>query len=115
MTSTVITNELKRLSRRIEDIAKTQDLLFKDREILEDILTRLTSLENAMDTQRSTQTENAKNIKADISDVKDAVEAKVDEVTDTMDDKTVILKSPKQGVFEKIISRIRLGGEEHGK
>lgn len=108
---TEITDELKRLSRRIEEIGKTIDLLFADREILEDVLSRMTAVENAMHLQRSTATENAKNIKADISEVKDAVEAKVGEVAETMDSKTVIVRAPKQSVIQTIIGKLK-GGDK---
>jgi len=101
-----IINELKRLSRRVDDVSKTTDSLMEDRNILEDILTRLTALENAMHLQRATATENAKNLKADISEVSAVVEAKVDSVTENMDSHTVIVKSPKESVLQKIIHRV---------
>lgn len=101
-----IIDEMKRLSRRIEEIGKILDLLFKDREILEDILTRLSSVENALHLQRSSQTEMAKNIKADIGDVQEAVEAKIDEATVNMDEKTLIVKSPTESVIQKIIHQV---------
>ncbi len=108
MTETHITDELKRLSRRIEEIGKTADLLFNDREILEDILHRLGAVESALNLNRSTATENARNTKADINEVKEIVEAKVDEVNQTIDEKTLIVKSPQQSVVQKIINK--LGG-----
>ena len=106
MKDNTISDELKRLSRRIEDIAKTVDLLFSDREILEDLLTRMTAVESAIHLQRSTATTNAKNIHEDINEVKDVVEAKVGEVAESMDDKTVIVKSPKESVIQKILHRV---------
>ena len=106
MSSTDISDELKRLSRRIEEIGKTADLLYQDRELLEDILSRLSAVESAINLQRSTQTENAKNTKADINEVKEAVEAKVDEATEMIDDKTVIVKSPTKSIIQKIINKV---------
>lgn len=102
-----IADELKRLSRRLDTLQKSTDLLFKDREILEDVLTRLTALENAMNLQRQTATENAKNMRNDISGVKEAVEAKVEEVTEHMDDKTVIVKAPHDTILQKIINKLK--------
>ena len=107
MTNIGVTNELKRLSRRIEDIGKTLDLLFADREILEDLLSRMSAVEAAIHLQRSTATETAKNIKQDIEEVKDVVEAKVGEVSEMVDDKTVVLKNPSEGVLERIINKVR--------
>lgn len=109
ISNTQISDELKRLSRRIEEIGKTLDLLYQDREILEDVLSRMTAVETAIHLQRSNATENAKDIKENIDDVKNVVEAKVGEVSESMDDKTLIVKSPKESVIQKIINKI--GGE----
>jgi len=106
MTEPHIADELKRLSRRIEEIGKTTNLLFQDRELLEDILSRLLAVESAINLQRATQTENAKNTKADINEVKDIVDAKIDEVNETIDNKTVIVKSPKESILQKIINKV---------
>lgn len=106
---TQVSDELKRLSRRIEEIGKTLDLLYQDREILEDVLSRMGAVETAIHLQRSNATENAKDIKENIDEVKDVVEAKVGEVSENLNDKTVIVKSPKQSIIEKIMGK--LGGE----
>ena len=103
---TKLVDEMKRISRRLDEQGKTLDLLFKDREILEDILTRLSAVENALHLQRSAQTEMAKNIKADIGDVQEVIEAKMDEKALEIDEKTVIVKSPRDSVIKKILSKI---------
>lgn len=107
MIDTKITDEVKRLSRRIEEIGKTLDLLYQDREILEDILTRLSSVEGALNLQRTNQTEMVKNIKADIGEVKDTVEAKMDEAAVAMNENTLIVKSPTESVIQKIINKVK--------
>jgi predicted transcriptional regulator len=106
MIKTTINQRLDQLSERVEEIAKAQKRLSNDREILEDILLRLGQLEAALKLNRSTQTDVAKDIRADISGVQDAVEAKVDEVTESMDDKTLIVKSPRESVIQKILKKI---------
>lgn len=106
-SNTVITDELKRLSRRIDGQGKDISLLMADRNILEDILTRMTALENAMHLQRATATENTKATKAAISEVSAVVEAKVDQVSEQMDNKTIIVKSPRESVIQKIFKRIK--------
>jgi len=113
MEDTDVANELKRLSRRIDDVSKTTDSLMTDRNILEDILTRLTAVENALHLQRATATENAKNLKADISEVGAVVEAKVDAVTENIDKHTVIVKSPQESVIQKILHRV--GGGKNAR
>ena len=107
MTDENISVELKRLSRRIEELQKTMDLLHADREIFEDILSRMTAIESAIHLQRSTATETAKDIKSNINDVKDAVDAKVDEVNEFIDDQTVVVKSQRKNVIDKIIDMTR--------
>lgn len=113
MGTTEIVDELKRLSRRINEQGKTIDLIMQDRNILEDILHRLGAVESALNMSRSTATENAKNAKEDISEIKDIVDAKVDEISQTIDGKTLIVKSPKESVLQKIINRV--GGKTEGK
>jgi len=105
-----IIDELKRLSRRIEEIRKVLDLLFKDREILEDLLTRMSAVENALKLQRATTTESTKDLRADVAEMKDMVETKVDQVSETMDNKTVIVKTAQPNMIQKIVDRLK-GGE----
>lgn len=106
MTDINVSEELGKFSRRMESMQKTVDLIMKDRDILEDILHRLGVVESTLNLNNSTAKENAKNAKADIAEVKDIVAAKVDEVNQTIDDKTVIVKSPKESVLQKIINKI---------
>jgi division protein CdvB (Snf7/Vps24/ESCRT-III family) len=98
-----ITNELKRLSRRIEEIGRVVDLVSADRDILEDVLTRLTAVENAMHLSRSVATDNVKQIKEDINGVKDIVEAKVDQVNENFNERTVVVKAAKMSVVQRIL------------
>ena len=107
-----VTDELKRLSRRIDEQGKILDLLFADREIFEDILSRMTAVETAIHLQRSNATENAKDIKSNIDEVKDVVEAKVGEVSENIDNNTVVIKSAKESIIQKL--KRKLGGEKHG-
>jgi archaellum component FlaC len=106
MSEIAIADELKRLSRRIEALSKTTDMLMEDRNILEDILTRLTALENAMRLQRATATENVKTINANINEVQAIVESKIDEVNLVTDDKTVIVKAPTENIIQKVLHKM---------
>lgn len=106
MGTTELVDEFKRLSRRIDEQGKTIDLVCKDRDILEDILHRLGVIESVLNIQGSTIKENAKNAKADMIEVKDIVEAKVDEVNQTIDEKTLIVKSLKESVLQKIVNTV---------
>lgn len=102
----MVTNELKRLSRRIDSHGKTIDLIYKDRDILEDILNRLTAIESAINLQRSKATDTAKEIKTNIEGVQEAVEAKIDQVNVVTDEKTVIVKGPKDNVLKQIVDKV---------
>ena len=107
-----VVDELKRLTRRVDTLQKSVDLLSQDREILEDLLGRMTSVEEVLRANREHQDLRTKDIKADISDVKDTVEAKVSEVQETVQEnlgaiatevsskKALILK--KDGFFGKM-------------
>lgn len=106
MDNTEIVEELKRVSRRLDDLEKSQTRLNSDREIFEDILTSLSAIEYAIHLSRSTQTENAKNTKADIKEVKEAVEAKVEEVNENIENKTVIVKSADKTILQTIIDKV---------
>lgn len=97
-----IPDELKRLSRRVEEVSKTTELLYKDRDILEDILLRLSGLEQALHLNREHQTDVAKDMTANIKRVEFAVEDKVDEVKDTITEKTVVVKTNSIPIFDKL-------------
>lgn len=98
---------LKQIIRRLDTQERTVDLIYKDRNILEDILVRLTALEAALHKQRDTITETAKEARANIGEVKSAVENKVNEMNDTIDGKTIIVKSPRESVFQKIVKKLK--------
>ena len=107
MTDTMVADELKRLSRRIDSQEKTIDLIYKDRDLLEDIQVSIRAVEQALHLQRANATENVKTIKADISDVQEAVEAKIDQVNVATDEKTVIVKSAQENVIQKVVNKLK--------
>jgi predicted ribosome quality control (RQC) complex YloA/Tae2 family protein len=105
-----MTNEtsdaIKELTRQIRLSAKTIDLIYKDGDIIQDILHRLTALESAVTLQREKAKENTIAINSNINEVKDTVEAKIDEVNVATDERTVIVKSPRESVLKKIIDKV---------
>lgn len=82
--------ELKRLSRRMDAMQKSLDLWSGDRNILEDLMGRMISLEQSLHMNREKQGEVQKDIKADIHDLQGELVDKVDEVKKTLDDKELI-------------------------
>lgn len=99
--------EIKELIRLIRFQGKTIDLIYKDGDIIQDILHRLTAVESALNLSREKAKENTIAINSNINEVAKTVEAKIDEVNVVTDEKTVIIKSPKQSVIEKIISKVQ--------
>ena len=85
-----IWNELKRIARRLDGVQKSIDFLSADREILEDVLGRLTALEDQSKLTRKHNDDVKKDIKDEVNKVEEAVGAKVDEINIKIDDKTVV-------------------------
>jgi hypothetical protein len=88
------------------------DLMYGDRSIMEDIVSRLGAVENALHLNREHQTEVQKDLKADIAEAGIRTEDKVDEVKQVIKDNTVIVKSPHRNIIEWITNRLK-GGKAH--
>lgn len=104
-----VVNELKKVNRRLETLQSSADLIYKDRELLEDIQASGQALKQIILLNQEHQDNNAQHVKADIKDVGVKVENKVDEVKNTMNEKTIIVKTTKENVFTKL--RKLIGGE----
>lgn len=104
--TTKIEIELQRLSRRMDAFQKAQDLWVGDRNLLEDIQLRLEALERAIHMNREKQGETAKDIKAEISEMKGSVEDKVDDVQKSIDSKELLII--KKDKFSKIKKLLKL-------
>ena len=88
---TVNSDDYKKVIRRLDALQKTVDLLYSDRTIMEDILGRLSTVEDALTLNKQHQVLVQKDLKADLRDVKHAVEDKVDEVRMQVQDNTIII------------------------
>ena len=73
-------DQAKQMLRRQDSIEKTLNLIFKDREILEDVLVRLGTLEDKVKLLTDRHQSMEKNTKADLKDVIENVENIKDEV-----------------------------------
>jgi hypothetical protein len=89
-----LTNELKNVLRRLDSIEKTVNLLFEDRAILENIVGRITGLEEQEKLSRQHANAVRQDIKSDISmsELKTGatVETAVEEVKDLIEKKKII-------------------------
>ena len=101
-----ISDSLKELSRRVDTLQKSVDTQVADRNILEDILTRLSAVEQALHMNKDHQTDVAKDMKADLLDVKHAVDDKIEEVRLDIKDNTVLVKSATTGIIDKIKAKL---------
>lgn len=90
----------------MDSLQKTVDLLYNDRSLMEDILSRVSQVETALNLNRVHQKEVQKDINANIQEAKFATEDKVNEVKDIMDEKTLIVKANTQTLFSKIINKL---------
>lgn len=102
LTLRKVAEALGELTRRIDSIEKSVDLLSTDeRNVLENINQRLAGIEEAMNVTRQHDDTVRKDIKEEINKVEFTVGEKVDEIKDKIDTKTVI-QAKAQGVGDKI-------------
>jgi len=97
-----IEGSINRLTRRLDELQKTVDLLFEDRKILEEVLGSIAHLKEIVHTSQSHQDNLTKDVKAEIKDVQFAVEDKVEEVKQTIDKKKIIKISGKS-ILSKLL------------
>jgi gas vesicle protein len=98
--------DLKSIVRRLDSVEKNLDMVLKDRDMFEDILLQLSELKNAVHMNRERQGEIKKELSADIKDVQNAVEDKVQEVKDVVDNKEILIVKP--NVFDKVKKMLKL-------
>ena len=99
-------DELKKLSRRIDTMQKSVDILNDDRNMLEDILTRLSAVEQALNLNKDHQIEMNKNIKEEIREAGVIAENAVLEVKDSLSEKTIVVSNT-NNLFDKIKKKLR--------
>lgn len=102
-------DEVKKVVRRQDEISKQVDLLFKDREILEDMQGSIKHLQEIILQNQTHQDNTKKDLKADIKGVQFAVEDKVDEVRLGIEEKTVLVNNVTESVISKIKKKL-VGG-----
>ena len=97
-----IEGSLNRLSRRVDTMQKSLDLLFEDRKILEEILGSLAMLKELQFSTRSHQENLTKDIKAEVVDTKMEVKDKVNEIVGSLDKKKII-RIPDKGFLRRFM------------
>jgi hypothetical protein len=107
-----VEDELGKLSRRMDDLKKTIDTLYQDREILEDIQGRLTALEEQSRLTRQHDIESKKDIKYEINKAGDKTAAKVEtgiQQVQAIIESGKTVKKVKKNLLEKIKSGLKVG------
>lgn len=104
-----IRDELKKVVRRLDEIQKSVDLIFQDREILEDIQGSLKHTQAIVIANQQHQDMARDSLKSDVKQVEFAVQDKVDEVKNKITDKTIIVKSSTEGIFQKVMKLLPKG------
>jgi len=100
-----IEDELKSLNRRMERVEKKIDLIDSDRQILEDILGRMTQILEVWKITRQHDNTVRKDIKEEINLVGDKIEASVETKIEEMGSSFKSRKKSKKGWFKKLIER----------
>lgn len=98
--------QTKQVIRRLDSLEKNMELVLKDRNLLEDIELQLSELKTALHMNRERQGEVKKELSADMKDVQNAVEDKVQEIKDIVDNKEILLV--KSNVFDKVKKFLKL-------
>ena len=107
-----INEKITNIERRLDSIEKYSELIYKDRELIVEIQGSVAHLKSMMVANQEHQDNNVKSTKAEIGGVQDIVEAKIDQVHETLDNKTMVIKSPSRNIFEKVKSFLKKGGEK---
>lgn len=90
LSLTRVWEEVKKVVRRLDQLQKTVDLLYAERDLLEQIQGRLLGIEEQLKLNRQHGNQVRKDIKEEIRTVQDKVEDKVEEIGDQLDKKDII-------------------------
>ena len=100
-------DEVKKVVRRQDELQKSLDLLFADREIMEDMQGSIKHLQEIILQNQVHQDNGQKDLKAEIREAGAIVEDKVHEIKKEIGEKTVIVKSKTENIFMKIKSMLK--------
>ena len=91
-----INEKITDIERRLNSVEKYSELIYKDRELLVEIQGSVAHLKSMILANQGHQDNVSKDIKADIGDVQAKVVDKVDQVSDKINDKTVVIKTAEE-------------------
>lgn len=103
-----LSDEVKKVVRRQDEIQKSVDLLFQDRTILEDLVSKMEGVKEIVVANQKHQDSARDSVRADVT----AVGYKVEDMNKTIQDKTVIVKTNQKNLFDKLRKLLKVG-EKH--
>ena len=80
-----MTNELQKVVRRIDVMQKSLDILYKDREILEKIISDISQLKSLVVSNREHQEIMIKDVKSEVVETNDTLQDGISTLSDTID------------------------------
>ncbi len=110
-------DEEKKTKRAVDTVQKSTDLVYQDRQILEDVVGGIGSLRDILLKNREHQETVRRDLKADVSGVTDKVEEVKKDVVEIVVDVSQNVKeviSP-QNFFQRLFRQKKKGGELVGK
>ncbi len=105
-----IGDEIKKVVRRQDEMQRSLDLLFSDRQILEDVQGNLKHLQEIILANQQHQDQNKNDLKQEIREGNAITENKVHDIVNKIDSNTVIIKSKSIGIIDKL-KKLFKGGE----
>lgn len=105
-------DEVGKVVRRQDEIQKTVDLLFTDRQILEDVQGSIKHLQEIILQNQEHQDNTKKDLKADVKDIKISMENKVEAVQAIVENAATEIKATvenKDNFIEKLKNKLKGG------
>lgn len=99
-------DEMKKITRRQDDLQKELSILTDERKILEDIQASIQYLKQIIVDNQQHQDNTKRDLRADVKESQFAMEDKVDEIKKMVDSQTIVVKSTKDSIFKKVRNMI---------
>ena len=106
LTIAKISESINKLSRKIDGIEKYLELIYKERELLDELLASNSMIKEFILSSRQHQENLTRDVKLEVQEVQSKVEDKVDEIGQQLEKKKII-KIPDKGIFKRILWWLR--------
>lgn len=99
-------DEVGKVVRRQDELQKSLDLLFADRQILEGLQGSMKHLQEIILSNQQHQDMATKDLKNEVKETQAIVDNSVQEVKDKITDKSIIITTKNQNIFQKVIQKL---------